>query len=110
MKSIFKRKKCLKNFFILFLLTLQFQISAQSIRKNYREMTDTEKQIFVDALIELGPSTTSGTIVNSYATNHDQLFDLNIHGVDDFLPWHRWFILFFEKALQNTSVTGAAKI
>ncbi|HTJ48084.1 MAG TPA: tyrosinase family protein [Cyclobacteriaceae bacterium] len=76
-------------------------------------MTTTEKQILVNALTLLGPSATTGKVANNYATNHSQ-FTVNtntfIHQNNDFLPWHRWFILGFEKELQNTNTTGANKI
>lgn len=107
MRTIFKTLP------IALLLCAVQQSFAQVIRKNYREMTTMEKELLVDALIDLGPRTTSGTVVNNYATNHNQLSaspNTTIHNVNDFLPWHRWFILFFEKELQNTSVTGADKI
>jgi tyrosinase len=79
-------------------------------------MTAAEKQTFVNALSALRPSSASTTVVARYATNHDQLFFTSIHqnspfnSNNDFLSWHRWFILYFEKELRNTSVTGAGKI
>jgi tyrosinase len=107
----------MKTFYkiLIILLVIQAgQLNAQVIRKNYREMTSAERQIFVDALYDIGGSSGTSGSVNSYATNHADLFFTTIHGNtgpnNDFLPWHRWFILHFEKALQNANVTGAEKI
>jgi Common central domain of tyrosinase len=79
---------------------------AQTIRKNYREMTAAERQIFVNALNVLR----ANGRVNAYAVNHLNLFNSGIHGTEDFLPWHRWFARNFEVALINSGVAGANKI
>ena len=34
-------------------------------------------------------------------TLHRVLFDTNIHQLDTFLPWHRWFILQYENLLRE---------
>lgn len=91
-------------------------VQAQVIRKNYREMTAAEKQIFVNALNAVN---TSG-IRSLYADNHSfNTLDPNngesgsnfvIHNDQNFLPWHRWFIYYFEQALRNSGVQGASKI
>ncbi len=79
---------------------------GQTIRKNYRELSNDEKQVFANALYALKQS----GIIDEYANLHSQEFNQGIHNTEDFLPWHRWFIYYFEKALQNSGVAGANKI
>ena len=79
---------------------------GQTIRKNYRELSNDEKQVFANALYALKQS----GIIDEYANLHSQEFNQGIHNSEDFLPWHRWFIYYFEKALQNSGVAGANKI
>jgi tyrosinase len=101
--------------FIFFCLCIVHSavLPAQTIRKNYREFTSTEQTILVNALGALGPGGTNH--IGIYATNHDNLMtmpmgNVSIHNSEDFLAWHRWFLLYFEKELRSQSVTGAAKI
>ncbi len=102
-------KKHILLFIVLLSLWQTNTLHAQVIRKNYRELTDAERQTLVAAFFALGPANGTSTI-NTYAVNHRLLFNTSIHRDNDFLPWHRWFILYMEKALQNTAVTGASKI
>ncbi|HEY3406145.1 MAG TPA: tyrosinase family protein [Ohtaekwangia sp.] len=105
--------------FWVFILVCQYSfLQAQIIRKNYREMTEAEKQILREAFTMIGPRVPapgSGSAVSQYADNHEALMmttlgNVVIHNVTDFLPWHRWFILYFEKELRSANVTGANKL
>ncbi len=91
---------------------------AQSIRKNYREMTAKEREVYCTALEALR---LSGRM-QVYATLHSTHSNLSnptlvppvintyIHNSEDFTPWHRWFIYNFEKDLRNSGAPGAVKI
>jgi len=99
---------------IIFFLGLLYisDLFAQSvasdvrIRKNYREMTATEKQIYVDATIALRNS----GVISSYALWHANNFGMGMHGTEDFTVWHRWYLYLYELEMKASGVTGATKI
>ena len=74
------------------------------IRKNYREMTATEKQIYVAATIALRNS----GVMSSYAQWHNN--GMGMHGSEDFTVWHRWYLYLYELEMKASGVTGASKI
>ena len=103
------------NFFLItFLLGSFICLEAQSIRKDYREMTAYEKSELIDAFYEIrsGPD-----LFNDIADFHLQFFDfsstldptrLDIHlnlpsepERDIFFPWHRRQMLEMEQAIQE---------
>jgi hypothetical protein len=65
-------------------------------RKNYRRLTDDERNRFVQALHHVK---TNG-VINNFARVHAAHMSMSIHGSSHFLPWHREFIRRFEVALQ----------
>jgi tyrosinase len=67
------------------------------VRKTYRNLTDQERNRFVQALFELK---SNGTI-DQFAQIHASHFDHGIHRSSHFLPWHREMILRFERRLQQ---------
>jgi hypothetical protein len=67
------------------------------IRKNYRDLSLAERRIFVAALRHVK----STGLVDDFAAMHNSHFDHGIHRTSHFLPWHREFILRFERALQG---------
>ena len=73
------------------------------LRKNYRNLTDLERERFIQALQHVK----SNGIVDQFADVHATHFDHGIHRGSHFLPWHREFLLRFERALQehHTDVT-----
>lgn len=79
---------------------------AQSIRKDWREMTTSEKTAYVDALNEIWNSATSSgdpsraIMILANAHNAFPAWDL-IHGNRVFLPWHRLFLEEMEDSLQS---------
>lgn len=101
---------------VLFTVVLNTCVFAQGIRKHYTELTNDERmsyKVAIEILDNLG-------VREEYAGYHadpdndgsngnqTQQFlperpddDSPIHGVQEFLPWHRQFILEFERELQN---------
>jgi hypothetical protein len=67
------------------------------VRKNYRKLTDVERDRFVQALFHVK----STGLVDQFANMHATHFFHNIHRSSHFLPWHREFLLRFERALQE---------
>ncbi len=66
-------------------------------RKNYRDLTDVERNRFVQALYHLK----STGVVDQLANEHATFFHQGIHGTSFFLPWHRDFLRRFEDALRT---------
>lgn len=69
------------------------------VRKSSRSLTDDEKKRFTEALDEVNAAGLQGVIAE-FARLHKSLFDLGIHRSSHFLPWHREFVVRFERRLQ----------
>ncbi|PZS40454.1 MAG: tyrosinase [Pseudonocardiales bacterium] len=67
-------------------------------RKNYRDLTDVERDDFVQALYRLK----SDGVVDQLADEHATFFNQGIHRSSHFLPWHRDFLRRFEDALRTS--------
>jgi hypothetical protein len=65
-------------------------------RKNYRDLTDIERNRFVEALYHLKSTGVIDQLVNEHMT-----FFHGIHHSSHFLPWHCDFLRRFEIALQD---------
>ncbi|MEH1130322.1 tyrosinase family protein [Micromonospora sp. CPCC 206061] len=74
------------------------------VRKNARNLTSTEKAAFVSAVKQLKAQTT-GRNYDWYVTTHINYF-ASVGGIryahqsPSFLPWHRQYLIEFERALQ----------
>jgi hypothetical protein len=66
-------------------------------RKNYRDLTVTERDRLVQALYHVK----AAGVVDQFAAEHESHFDHGIHRSSHFLPWHREFIRRFEDALRT---------
>jgi Common central domain of tyrosinase/von Willebrand factor type A domain len=66
-------------------------------RKNYRDLTQIERDRLVQALYHLK----STGVIDQFATEHDSFFNSGIHHTSHFLPWHREFLRRFEVALRT---------
>lgn len=90
----------MKRILLFWLLLVWFTngSNAQSIRKDYREMTDAEMNDYVAALNLMKSSGVYNTIVAQHGTQGHL-----IHGTPIFLPWHRMYVLDFEAALQSSN-------
>jgi tyrosinase len=95
---------------LLIFLSLVIDLGAQSIRKNYQEMTDSERTELVNAFyqLRLGPD-----LVDNLANFHADNFDFGISTVEDlhfnlpnepqrqiFFAWHRFQMYEMEQAMQ----------
>jgi len=67
------------------------------VRKNYRNLTDVERDRFVQGLRHVK----STGLVDQFAEMHHGHFFMNIHRSSHFLPWHREMLLRFERQLQS---------
>lgn len=68
-----------------------------SCRKNYRDLTDVERDRYVQALHHVKAT----GVVDQLANEHAAFFHQGIHGTSHFLPWHRDFLRRFEDALRT---------
>ncbi len=103
-----------RNYIFLILLISSINLKAQSIRKNYVEMTDEEKINLVNAFYQLR---TGPDLINDLATFHGQYFrssntidpsGRSIHfnlpdrpEMQIFFAWHRRQIFEIEQAMQE---------
>lgn len=105
-----------QHYLLIFLLFLGFCSGAQgqSIRKNYQEMTDSERQALVGAFYELR---LGADLINDLAQFHSDFFnfdnspdptqpDIHFNLPDEperqiFFPWHRRQIFELEQAMQE---------
>ena len=78
----------------------------KSQRKSWRVMSCTERNNFLDAVQQLKKL---DRVNNLQIPNYDDFVQVHSrnahasHGLDAFLPWHRWFVYKFERALQIVS-------
>ncbi|KAL1919183.1 uncharacterized protein VTP21DRAFT_2565 [Calcarisporiella thermophila] len=95
----------IKLFLAIILLTLITLVNGQcsniSVRKEFRQLSDSERLDFINAVKALN----QGTRPNRYdnlSKWHTQA-RYYAHQNPQFLPWHRAFVREFEKALQSTN-------
>ncbi|GGX59781.1 tyrosinase MelC2 [Streptomyces fructofermentans] len=81
-----------------------------TVRKNQSALTAEEKRRFVAALLELKRSGRYDTFVtthNAFILGDTDTGERVGHRSPSFLPWHRRFLLEFERALQSVDATVA---
>ncbi|MFF2572796.1 tyrosinase family protein [Streptomyces sp. NPDC058084] len=79
-----------------------------TVRKNQATLTADEKRRFVNALLELkrtGRYDTFVTTHNAFIMSDTDTSDRVGHRSPSFLPWHRRFLIEFERALQSVDAS-----
>jgi tyrosinase len=79
-----------------------------AVRKNQASLTAAEKSAFVNAVLELrrrGGYDTFVSTHNSFIMSDSDTGERTGHRSPSFLPWHRRFLLQFERALQAVDAT-----
>lgn len=66
------------------------------VRRNYRSLSTAERDLFVQALRQVK----SNGVIDQFADDHERFFH-QAHHSSHFLPWHREFLIRFERELQN---------
>ena len=100
-------------FCFILIATLSVSGFSQSIRKDYREFTNTERQAYIGAINALWDGGVAGNSFETNANLHAALFP-QIHNDPSvafnpqipFLPWHREFVRRFEIELRNASTNS----
>ncbi|MGC3003510.1 tyrosinase MelC2 [Streptomyces sp. G35A] len=81
-----------------------------TVRRNQADLTTEEKRRFVAALLELKRSGRYDTFVtthNAFIVSDTDQGERTGHRSPSFLPWHRRFLLEFERALQSVDASVA---
>lgn len=89
-------------------LWLPAQAEGQRVRQNYRDLTQPQKDAFVNACLALkakDPGATDDTVLgwDDIVKLHDDEFSNGIHGGPTFLAWHRDLLLRLEDALRTVN-------
>ncbi|RDL40017.1 uncharacterized protein BP5553_04357 [Venustampulla echinocandica] len=81
------------------------------LRKEWSAATAAERSSYISAVLCLATKPSrinlSTTLYDDFVYVHNSLTD-RIHGVAQFLPWHRYFIHVYEQALKDCGYTGVA--
>lgn len=80
-------------FVLVLMLNVAVHAFSQSIRKDYYEMPAAEREEYVNVMNRLH----TNNVVGDFVTTH-QNSDYARHQHQEFLPWHRIMIHYFEKA------------
>ncbi|XP_028405794.1 uncharacterized protein LOC114528375 [Dendronephthya gigantea] len=77
-------------------------ISECRVRKEFLTgLTDKEKAHYIETIKIAATTTTYKTRYEELLTTHQRLFLTSIHEKDNFLPWHRRFIVQYENLLRE---------
>lgn len=77
---------------------ITFLAHAQSIRKDYKEMSILEREEYVRVMNQLY----SEAVISNFVTSHRmEPAGFAQHDIDDFLPWHRIFLYYMDKEIKQ---------
>mgnify|MGYP002785061432 CR=1 FL=1 len=95
----------MKKYFLIYtLLFFGMLANAQSIRKNYQEMTLSERENYVDALYELRNGPDLYNDLRLYHNNFGGILHFRLPATpaqDVFFAWHRRMVFELEQAMQD---------
>ena len=96
------------SLFLLFGLVAGQGCFSPSVRQEWRQLSEAQKQQYLNAVKTLKSRTFIGDETADMATwNHDMFthvhwkYQQNNHGKPAFLPWHRRYIAGYESALRS---------
>ena len=75
------------------------------IRKEFTTMTTAERTKYVNTVKIASTDARYKAEYDSLITVHRTLFNQQIHDTNNFLPWHRWYILQYENLLRKVDCT-----
>ncbi|KAF4638022.1 hypothetical protein G7Y89_g45 [Cudoniella acicularis] len=87
-----------------------WQCAQPAVRREWRSLAPADKSQYIEAVqcLESKPSRVrnNGTLYDDFPWVHKST-SINTHGASSFLPWHRYFIHIYEKALiDDCAYTG----
>ena len=71
------------------------------LRKEFTDISFSERVRYINTVKTASTHPTYKARYEALLTNHKTIFFSNIHQLDFFLPWHRWFILQYENLLRE---------
>ena len=74
---------------------------CKRVRKNFIDMNDLERCRYVRTVKIASSVEPFKSEYDQLISIHEDLFFVGIHGIDFFLPWHRWFVLAYENILRK---------
>ena len=84
-------------------------VDCVRIRKEFTSLTDAEKKRHIDTILEVSAIDSIHRAEYEQLINeHYELFYEGIHRPKHFLPWHRYYILRYEKLMQKADCTFTA--
>lgn len=84
-------------------------VDCVRIRKEFTSLTDAEKKRHIDTILKVSAIDSIHRAEYEQLINeHYELFNGTIHEPKHFLPWHRYYILRYEKLMQKADCTFTA--
>ena len=79
------------------------------IRKEFTSLTDAERKRHIDTILEVSKTGSKHRAEYEQLINeHYEIFGTRIHEKQDFLPWHRYYILQYENLIRKADCTFTA--
>jgi cysteine-rich repeat protein len=78
----------------------QTTCQCMRVRKDYRDMSQAEKDLYIEAVNALKTSGVYDKLVQTHAELGNKAY---AHGTSGFLPWHRKYLMEYENALRGQS-------
>ena len=75
------------------------------VRKEWRSMTQAERCRYISVVVTASTQPQWKPCYDSLVNLHTTFFDLGIHTITYFLPWHRWYLLQLENLLRRIDCT-----
>ena len=75
--------------------------SWSRVRKDFMSMSSVEKRRYINAVVLASTNSRYKREYDNLLGIHHDNFDTMIHRRDEFLPWHRWFLLQYENLLRR---------
>eukprot|EP00041_Stephanoeca_diplocostata_P018625 m.391079 g.391079 ORF g.391079 m.391079 type:complete len:679 (-) comp21069_c0_seq2:259-2295(-) len=78
------------------------------VRKSFTSMTAAEKTAYTSAVVKIASGAAGGALRNQYRAlidMHENEWANGIHMPQQFLPWHRWYLIEMENLLKQVDCT-----
>ena len=76
-------------------------VDCVRVRREFTSMEPTDRQRYIDTIISASTDPLYKDDYDRLIQIHFDFFFTGIHGPDQFLPWHRWYILEYENLLRR---------
>ncbi|XP_067024328.1 uncharacterized protein [Acropora muricata] len=78
-------------------------INCARVRREFTAMTTADRVRYIRAVLQASTDPKYKQDYDKLITLHKSTFQSGIHERDQFLPWHRWFVLQYENILRRIS-------